>query len=112
VHDALVGVAHPVVGDAELGRVGRQDLQLLGRDRVFHRLVDVGRGHVVIRGGDGEVRASHPPAGQADAVEGLGAGDLVDEVEIDVEQIGFAGGAAHQVPVPDLLGERLGHGSS
>ena len=45
VDDALVRVAHAVVGDAELGGVGGQHLELLGRDRVVHRLVDVlGRG--------------------------------------------------------------------
>ena len=67
-------------------------------------------GDVVVGGGDGEVGPAHPAAGQADAVEGLRAGDLVDEVEIDVEQVGLARRAAHHVAVPHLLGERLGHG--
>ena len=61
---------------------------------------------------DGEVGAPDPAAGQPDAVEGLWAGDLVGEVEIDVEQVGLAGGAAHHVLVPHLLRERFGHGSS
>ena len=46
--------------------------------------------------------------GQAQAVEGLGAGHLVDEVEVDVEQVGFARAGADDVAVPDLLGERRG----
>ena len=102
VDDALVRVAHAVVGDAELGGVGGEDLELLGRDRVLHRLVDVGGGHVVVGGGDGEVGAAHPAPRQPDAVEGLGAGDLVDEVEIDVEQVGLAGcaGARRGGPTP------------
>ena len=51
-------------------------------------------------------------AGQAEAVEGLGGGDLVDEVEVDVEQVGLAVGPVDHVLVPDLLGEGpgLGHG--
>ena len=112
VDDALVRVAHAVVGDAELGGVGGEHLELLGRDRVLDRLVDVLGGHVVVGGGDGEVGPAHAAARQPDAVEGLRAGDLVDEVEIDVEQVGLAGCAAHHVAVPHLLRERLGHGSS
>ncbi len=42
VDDALVGVAHRIAGDAELGAVGVEHLELLGRDGVGHRLVDVG----------------------------------------------------------------------
>ena len=40
-------------------------------------------------------------------VERLGAGDLVHEVEVDVEQVGLALGAMDDVAFPDLLGERL-----
>ena len=111
VDDALVGVAHAVVGDAELGGVGGQHLELLGRDRVGHRLVDVLGRHVVVGGGHGELGAADPAPRQADAVEGLGAGHLVDEVEIDVEEVGLAGCSAHHVAVPHLLRERRGHGS-
>ena len=42
-------------------------------------------------------------ARQAQAVERLRAGDLVDEVEVDVEQVGFAGRRAHDVALPHLL---------
>ena len=62
----------------------------LARDRVGDRLVDVGGGDVVVLGGDGEVGPAHGAAGQAQAVEGLRAGHLVDEVEVDVEQVGLA----------------------
>ena len=88
VDDALVRVAHPVVGDAELVAVGPQHLELLGRDRVGHRPVDVLGGDVVVRGGDGELGPAHRAAGEAEPVEGLRAGHLVDEVEVDVEQVG------------------------
>ena len=38
----------------------------------------------------------------------------MDEVQVDVEQIGLSGAVAgaNDVAVPDLLGERLSHGSS
>ena len=51
-------------------------------------------------------------AGQPEAVEGLGRGDLVDQVEVDEEEVGLVGAAGvDDVAVPDLLGEgaRLGH---
>ena len=72
VDDALAGVAHRVLGDAELGAVGPQHLDLLARDRIGDRLVDVGGRDVVVLGGDGEVGAADRAAGQAEAVEGLG----------------------------------------
>ena len=90
VDDALAGVAHREDDDAELGAVGPQHLDLLAGDRVGDRLVGVGGRDVVVLGGDGEVGAAHGAAGEAEPVEGLGAGDLVDEVEVDVEQVGLA----------------------
>ena len=114
VDDALPGRAHGVLDDAELVGVGAQHLDLLAADRIGDGLVDRLGGDVVVLGGDGELRAAHPPVGQPEAVEGLRGGDLVDEVQIDVEQIGLAVGPVDQVLVPDLLGEGpgLGHGSS
>ena len=52
---------------------------------------------------------------EAQAVERLRAGDLVDEVEVDVEQVGLARRRVHHVAVPDLLGQRhrtVGHAAS
>ena len=108
VDDALVRVAHRVQGDPELGGVGPHRVDLLGRDRVGDRLVDVGRRDVVVLGRHGELGAAHGAPTQAQAVEGLRAGDLVDEVEVDVQQVRFAGRGVHQVAVPDLLRQRVG----
>ncbi len=116
VHDALPGVAHRVQPDAELGRVLAQRLDLRPGDRVRDRAVragqrharagDAGRRNVVVLGGDGQVRAAYLAAGRAQAVEGLRAGDLVDEVQVDEEQFWLALLAAHHMGVPDLLRER------
>ena len=108
VDDALAGIAHRVQRDAELGGVLAQHVDLAGRDRIGDRLVDVGRRHVVVLGGDGELGTPHAATGEPQAVERLRAGHLVDEVQVDVEQVGFAGRRAHDVAVPDLLRQCLG----
>ncbi len=103
VHDALAGVAHREVHDAELGGVGPERLDLFAADRIGDRLVDVGGGDVVVLGRDGEVGASNRATGEAQAVEGLRRGHLVDQVEVDVEQVGFSRRRIDDVAVPDLL---------
>ena len=57
----------------------------------------------------GQIGPPNPPAGEAQALEGLRRGHLVDEVEIDVEQRGLAGLLAHDVALPDTVEERLAH---
>ena len=117
-----LGVAHRVQPDAELGAVLAQRLDLGAGDRVGERAVGTverevsgmpGRRsrwwHVVVFGGDGQVGTAHLAAGLAQPVERLRAGHLVQQVQVDVEQIGLALRAAHHVGVPDLLGERTAH---
>ena len=106
VDDALVGVAHGVAGDAELGRVVVEHLELLGRDRVGDRLVDVGGGDVVVRRRHREIGAPHGAPGQAQPVEGLRRGHLVHQVQVDEQQVGLGFGRMDDVRVPDLLAER------
>ena len=45
-------------------------------------------------------------AGEPQPVEGLRAGDLVDQVQVDVQQVR----SGHLVGLPDLLEHRLWHG--
>ena len=68
-----------------------QRVDLLGRDLVGDRAVDVGGRDVVILGGDRQLGAANAPTGQAQPLERLRAGHLVDEVQVDVEQIRLAG---------------------
>ncbi len=56
---------------------------------------------------DREVRAADRTAVQAQPVERLRAGDLVHQMEVDVEEVGLAVGSMDDVAFPDLLGERL-----
>ena len=107
VHDALARRAHRVEADAELGAVRREHLHLLRRDRVGDRLVDVGGGHVVVHRGDGEVGPAHGAPGQAQPVERLGRRDLVDQVEVDVEEVGLALAVMDDVALPHLLAQSV-----
>ena len=101
--DALTRIAHRVQRDVELGRVGPQHLDLAGRDRVGDGLVDVGRGHVVVLGRHRQVGPADAALADPEPVEGLWAGDLVHQVEIDVEQVGLARRLVHDVAIPHLL---------
>ena len=87
VNDALVGRIHVVELDAEVGAVLAQRGDLLGRDLVddVEPAVD-GGGHIVIDGGDAPVRAADLAAGQAKTFKGLRRGDLVQQLQVDVEQ--------------------------
>ena len=56
-----------------------------------------------------EVGTAHRTFVQAEFVERLRAGDLMDQVEVDVQEVGLALGAMNHVAFPHLLGERLRH---
>ena len=109
VDDALLDVAEGVQAHPELLGVATQRLDLGAGDGVGDRLVPVDRGNVVVLGGEREVRTPHGAAGEPQPVERLRRGDLVDQVEIDVEEVRFAFGGPDDVLVPDLLGQGLAH---
>ena len=105
--DALVVRAAGVDRDAELGAVA---LQLVRSGRR-----PAGRGWAGCRGVVGvewsavaTVRSGWRTrqAPVAEALERLGAGDLVDEVQVDADDARGAGLLEHDVLVPDLLDER------
>ena len=49
------------------------------------------------------------PSAEPQALEGLGRGDLVDQVEVDEEEVGLTLGAADDVLVPDFFRQRPTH---
>ncbi len=121
VHNALTDVEDRNVGDAELLDVLLQRLDLDAA--VF--LLDVGRGagadggDVVVGDSNGQVGPAQLAARETQALEGLRAGDLVQEVAVDVEDAGAVGGGGSrstiEVAVPDFIKQRAwgwaGHGT-
>ena len=104
--DAVVGVAHREDRDPELIGVGSQRLDLTSRHRIGDGLIDIGGRDVVVLDRDGEVGSTNRSTGHAEAVEGLRGGHLVNEVEVDVQKIGFAFGRSDEVAIPNLLAQR------
>jgi hypothetical protein len=105
VHDPLAVRAERVDRDAELGAVALERLHLHARELVLdpRRHGRAVGGRVVVGGRERAVGPAHRAAGQAQPVERLRAGHLVDEVQVDVEQAG-----RHLVGLPDLVEQRLG----
>ena len=111
VDDPLPVGAERVQLDAEVGAVLLQRRDLQRRRVVEHRDLPVaparGGGRRVIHGGHRPLGAPHLEAALAQPGEGLRRGDLVDQVQVDVEDGRRVGaGGAHQVGLPDLLEHR------
>ena len=110
--DPLVGVAKVEQANPELPAIRPERVDLLLRDRVGDREAAIGGGDVVIGRRERCLGASHAATGDPQPLEGLGTGDLVNEVPIDVDQRLFAVRAADEMVVPDLVEKRArsGHG--
>jgi hypothetical protein len=63
----------------------------------------VERGYVMVRGGYDLFRPEHFQSTFFEAFEGLRAGDLVDEMPVDIEDGGPAVDSFDDVTVPDLF---------
>jgi hypothetical protein len=108
VHDALARIAHPVEPDAELFAVAGQHVHLLRRDRIGQRQVEAGGRHVVVHRRDREIGPPYAPSRGPQAVERLRRRHFVDEMQVDVQEIGLIGGGVDDVAIPELLGQCLG----
>ena len=96
-------------GTPNSAQLARSGIHLGAGHRVGDRQVDVDRRDVVVLGRQREIWSAHRPPRGPQAVERLWARDLVHEVQVDVEQVGFALGTSYDVGIPDLLGERASH---
>ena len=110
VHDPLAVGAERVDGNAELRAVALERFDLHARELVLDA-----RGHgravggrVVVGGGERAIGPAHGAPGQAQPVEGLRAGDLVHEVQVDVEEARAATSWASQILSNSVFGMVIG----
>ncbi len=103
VDDALPVVAQREQLDALLLTVLPEPLQLRAAQGVLHQ-ERVG-GHVVVLKGQGQIGSADPAPRQLEAVEGLRRAGLVQQVQVDVKEIGLALRLVDDMAVPDLLDE-------
>ena len=109
VDDPLIAIAQRVKTDSELSRVPAQCFHLGSGDGIRDRFEDVQRGSVVILSRQGEIRTAHPSTIHPQTLEGLRARNLVHQVQVDVEQVGFTIDSAYDMRIPNLLSEGLPH---
>jgi hypothetical protein len=109
VNDTLVSVSQPEQRDTEFRAVSAQGFHLGPGDGIFYVGTVCGGGNVVIHGCKGQVGPPDSAAGQAQSLEGLGAGDLVHQVPIDVNQGSSAGQYLYGVRVPYFFKQRFSH---
>ena len=112
MNHALAPVMLVVIFDAEIAGVDRQLLDLRPAFRVLDRLGAVGGRHVVIHHRQRLLRRMDLAMGEAQALEGLGAGHLMDEMAVDIDQGRAVGLDIDDMIVPDLVikGARLFRG--
>ena len=108
VDDALAVAAQIVEGHAEVTAVSRQRVDLRLGDGIAD-VYTVGRRDVVIHRREGQLRTAHLPAAHPQALEGLGAGHLMDEVPVDVQEVPPIGQLRDDVAIPDFLKQGLVH---
>jgi hypothetical protein len=110
VDDALLGRLDIEEFDAEVGAIFSQRFDLLVGNLIddVETVCDAAGGDVVIYRGDGSVGAAQLATSHAETVEGLRAGDLVDQMQIDVENARLACGFNDKMLLPYLFEECLG----
>jgi hypothetical protein len=86
--------------DAEFLAIVTKRIHLETRDGILDRLIDIEGRDVVILCCDGQIRASYLATSEAKAIEGLRAGHLMNEMEVDIEQIWFTLCASHAMVLP------------
>ena len=107
VDDALPVVELVVIFDAEVPGVLSQRLHLQRGFGIRDAAPSVGGRHVVIDHGQRLLRRMHRAVGEPEALEGLRAGHLMNQVAVDIEERGAVRRFLHQMVVPDLVIERL-----
>ena len=103
MYDAVFGVAESVECDAKLGGVAGKGVDLVARHRVGDGLVLVDGGDIMVGRADGALGTHHSDAAAAQSLKGLGTGDFVAVVAVDIELVGSVGDAVDNVGIPYFI---------
>ena len=103
VHNALAAVVDVEVGQTILAGVVTQRLDLQTGHRIGNAVLAAGGGHIVVHHGQVGVQAPRRAVGLLQALEGLRAGDLMQQVAINVQQAAAIGFLTDDVGVPQLV---------
>ncbi len=106
VHNPLLMIVEIVHANAELPAIRAQGVDLLFGNRIGDRQAAIGRRHVVVGRGNGQLGPTNPAASQPQSFEGLGAGHFVDQMQVDVQDRLLAGFGLDNVGVPDFFEHR------
>ncbi|MHC3927196.1 hypothetical protein ACMZ4W_02302 [Brevundimonas naejangsanensis] len=110
VNDALVDAIQRNPRQAELGGVGLQLLDLRPAFGIEDSGSPVQGRNIVVGHGQGLVWRMNANAALTQALEGLGAGDFVDQMEVDIHQHVAAAEVGDLVPVVYLVQQSAGLG--
>ena len=109
MHDTLALVVHVEVGQAVMLGVLVQRFHLQARDRIGNAVDAAGGGHVMV--GHGQVGGNAPrlAARHAETIEGLRAGDFVQQVPVDIQNCRAIIFGPNNVGFPEFVVKRLHH---
>ena len=107
MHDALALVALGEILHAEFRRVLRQCFHLNAAFLFLDALGAIGGRYVVIHHGERLARRADLATGHAQAFEGLGRGDLMHEMAVNIEKAGAIRLAIDHMIIKNLVVERL-----
>ena len=112
VDDPLLRVVQIVEPDAKLLAVVAERVDLLLGDRVEDRQRPIRGRNVMVGRGHGPLGPAHFATGQSQTFESLGAGDLVNQMEIDIQNRRLPCLGSDDVGVPNFVEHRArGSGS-
>jgi len=103
VYDALTRVIHSKFEDRELPAVVVQGLHLQARHRIGDAGGSVHGRYVVVRHRQVGICPPGQAPGKPQAIEGLGRGNLVQQVAIDIDERRAVCVLAHDVGIPKLV---------
>ena len=106
VNDALPRIVDVEQSNVEAFSVVTQRVHLPSSDHIKHGQGPVRRRHIVIDGRDRQIGPTNYASRGGEALEGLGRGDLVHEVQVYVQKIRLTLARAHQAAGPHFVEQR------